>query len=179
MPGVPPPPVSPARLFFALWPDDAVRRELVAAQDAWQWPSGARRVPPGRLHLTLHFLARVPAQQVAALMRQADLPLAPFELTLDAAGIWPGGVAWLRPSTVPAALLDLQGRIGVALQAMGCEPDTRGYKPHVTLARDARAATPPASMPVRWPVDGYALVESRPEPGGGYAVLRRYGALQA
>ncbi|MCM5678099.1 RNA 2',3'-cyclic phosphodiesterase [Schlegelella sp. S2-27] len=178
MSGVSPPPASPARLFFALWPDEAVRRELVAIQDAWQWPRSARRVPPGRLHLTLHFLAQVPALQVAALMRQADVPLAPFELTLDAAGLWPGGVAWLRPSTAPAALLDLQRRLGAALQAFGCELDTRAYEPHVTLARDARAAMPPAGVQVRWQVDGYALVESRLEPPGGYTVLRRYGAGQ-
>jgi 2'-5' RNA ligase len=179
MPGASPPPLSSARLFFALWPDEVVRRELVAAQDAWPWPRRARRVPPGRLHLTLHFLAQVPVQQVAALTRQADLPFAPFELTLDTAGIWPGGVAWLRPSTVPAALLDLQRHLGVAVQAMGCELDTRAYEPHVTLARDARAAVPPVDVQVRWPVDGYALVESRLGPGGGYAVLRRYGALHA
>ncbi len=32
------------RLFLALWPDAEVRRRLVAAQQAWQWPARAARV---------------------------------------------------------------------------------------------------------------------------------------
>lgn len=173
MPGAPP---DTARLFFALWPDDATRARLAACQQAWQWPRGVRLVPPGRLHLTLHFLARVPRDRVAALMQHAAVPLSPFELVLDSAGTWPAGVAWLQPSAAPGELLALHAHIGAALREQGCELETRGFQPHVTLARDARAAVPPAEVKLVWRIDGYALVESRLGSGGGYSVLHRYDA---
>ena len=55
-----PPGGETARLFLALWPDDALRRGLLAWRDAWQWPARAALVAPDDLHLTLHFLGGVP-----------------------------------------------------------------------------------------------------------------------
>lgn len=57
-----------ARLFLALWPDPAVRHQLRAARDAWQWPRGATPVHADKLHLTLHFLGDVPGARLPELL---------------------------------------------------------------------------------------------------------------
>ena len=69
-------------------------------------------------------------------------------------------------------MLDLHGRLTQALVALGLTPETRAYRPHVTMARRAGgAALPPAGPVIEWDVKGYALVESR---NGTYTVLRDY-----
>ncbi|QPC30568.1 RNA 2',3'-cyclic phosphodiesterase [Caldimonas thermodepolymerans] len=164
-----------ARLFFALWPDAATRAEWVACQQDWAWPEGAHLTPQDQLHLTLHFLGRVPRDRLPALQQQAQVPFKPFELCLDRAGTWPSGIAWLQPSVLPEPLLALHRELGTLLQGQGFELEDRRYRPHVTLARNARAARAPAAVAIPWRVDGYVLVESHAGTGGGYEVLCRYG----
>ena len=158
------------RLFIALWPDARVRAALSARRDAWQWPPGAAIVNADKLHATLHFIGQVAAQQVAAVRDAIALPFTPFELTLREPAVWRGGIAVLE-SDAPAALLDLQVRLGLALDALGLPVEQRPYRPHVTLARKARGAVPPGATPIPWEVRDYALVVSA---NGEYAVMQRY-----
>ena len=105
------------------------------------------------------------------------VPFKPFELRLSHPGIWPNGTAVLEPDAVPARLLKLHASLGAALQRFGLPIEARAFRPHITLARRASGATPPADpKPLRWQVGGYALVQSHPEPVGEYAVLVRYSA---
>ncbi len=166
---------EPARLFLALWPDDAVQRALASAAARWQWPRGARRIADDRLHVTLHFLGDVPRARVDELGRALRVPFSPCTLVFGCAELWPRGLAVLRPHRTPNELVALHQRLGEALQAEGVETERREWKAHVTLARDARGALPEAVTPeFAWPVDGYALVESARRPPLGYRILRDY-----
>jgi 2'-5' RNA ligase len=158
------------RLFIALWPDARVRAALAARRDAWQWPPGAAVVNADKLHVTLHFLGHVAADRVDDLRAAIALPFTPFELTLREPAVWRGGVAVLE-SDAPAPLMDLQARLGLALDALGLPVEQRPYRPHVTVARKAHGAVPPGATPVPWAVRDYALVVSA---GGEYAVMERY-----
>jgi RNA 2',3'-cyclic 3'-phosphodiesterase len=111
----------------------------------------------------------------------ADVPLEPFDLVLDQPKVWPHGLAVLCPPELPAALRDLHARLGQALRGLGLALalDARPYAPHVTLARHAAAAIPPAACapvrwPVRWPVRGFALVLSTGLKAPRYRVIRQY-----
>lgn len=162
-----------ARLFLGLWPDDDVRDAVLAHAERWAWPKGARRVQRDKLHLTLHFLGAVPRERVASLVQGLAVSFEPFELTLDLAEAWSNDVAVLRPSVVPAALSDLHHRLRVALHALEQRSARERLVPHVTLARQARGAIPPAQSPhLRWPVGGYVLIES--QPPRSYRVLYEY-----
>ena len=163
------------RLFLALWPDPAIRRQLVAWRDAWNWPRGAAPVDTGKLHMTLHFLGSQPNDALPALLDGLALPFSPFRLQLGVAELWHNGIAVLSPVSPPQALLDLHAALSAALPGVGLQPEARGYRPHVTMARRARGAEVPQSGPaIDWQVDHYTLVESRPGDGGGYTVLREY-----
>jgi 2'-5' RNA ligase len=163
------------RLFLALWPDKAVRAALAAWRDAWAWPRGASPVRNDKLHVTLHFLGNQPSELVPALVDGLEVPFSPFQLELGVAKLWPHGIAVLEPHAEPDELLALYADLSAALVSLGLQPESRKFRPHVTLARRAVNATVPLSgPPIQWNIESYALVESRPGNGGGYTVLKYY-----
>ena len=164
-----------ARLFLALWPSPSVRSQLLAWRDAWRWPSHATPVRPERLHMTLHFLGDVPIARLPELGEGLRVPFKPFELRFGMAKLWPHGIAVLEPDQAPARLLALHAALGGALQSLGLPPESRPFRPHVTLARRGGRAEPPeGGPPIRWRIRSYALMHSALGPKGGYTMLRRY-----
>ena len=150
------------RLFYALWPDDGVRRALAAWQRA-HLPGNARPTHVADLHLTLHFLGQVEESGLDALQGLGSrLILPPFDMTLDHLGCWPRpAVLWVGPQEVPAPLAGFHAQLEEDLGALGFERDSREYRPHVTLARKVRRVPDGVVWePVRWAVREWALVES-------------------
>ena len=165
-----------ARLFLALLLDETTRAALAAHADAWHWTSDAARYAPADWHVTLHFIGPVPRQRIDELRAALAVPVAPFELRFGEARLWPHGLAVLLPMTVPAGMVQLHAQLGHALRHLGLRIDERPYRPHVTLARHAAKAEPPAQWPAfGWPVQGYALVESTGQAEQRYRVLQAYG----
>ena len=164
-----------ARLFLALWPSPRVRAALLDYQKAWLWNAGASLVQPKNLHLTLHFMGHVPRERLALLLKRLAVPFAPFTLTFDQPDLWPSGTAVLAPHAPPADFRQLHDALGQALQRLELPVESREFRPHITLARHASGALPPAGkLELHWPVLDYALVESVAEPAGQYRLLQRY-----
>lgn len=160
-----------ARLFVALWPGPRVRQALAACRDGVRWPRGAAPTATDKLHLTLHFIGNVPAARVAEVAAALQAPAPAFELHLDTAECWQGGLAVLRPRTVPARLQQLHADLAAALRRLALPVEARAFRPHVTLARRAAPPLAPAE-PLRWRIGGYVLVQSTPD--GRYRLLKRY-----
>ncbi len=166
---------SHARMFVALWPDDATRVALARCRDAWSWPAGAPPQADDRLHLTLHFIGDVPRNRLPELGDALRLPFDTFALTLDAFGRWSHGVAVLLPTSPPLALDELHGRLRDRIDALGFATESRRLRPHVTLSRRAGdAPVPEPPPPVAWRIDRFALVETL-AGSGDYRVACRYG----
>lgn len=167
---------NPPRLFIALWPQPALREALARAAGAWHWPPQARRTPPERLHVTLHFLGTVEARRLPELARSLAVPWAGCDLVLDRPRLWPGGIAVLEAASVPASLAALHGALSARLQRLALPVEARPFRPHVTLARQAWGARAPEQVdPIAWSTGpGYALVQSLPG-GAGYRTLQRFG----
>ena len=170
---------SRQRLFFALWPDEPLRRELqrVLTGKPFEGAVG-RQVVPGNYHITLRYLGPLTREQQACAERVADrLRGEDFRLTLDRVGYWAGPrVAWLGTGQVPAALERLVEALESGLEACGFEPERRPFQPHLTFLRKARPTALPATVsPILWPVDHFALVRSRTLPEGvRYDVVRSW-----
>ena len=175
------PPAQPPvrRLFIGLWPPSGTKRALAAWLRGWSWPAHAAVVAPERLHLTLHFLGPVPEPQLPALrdaLAAPALDFAPCELRFDRVERWPHGLIVLGAQPLPESLRALHERLADVLRALQLRVEARRFQPHVTLARKADgAAAPPRAPDVRWPVGGYALVQS----ADGYRTLQRYGPTTA
>ncbi len=135
------------RLFFALWPDEAVRAQLAHWARELHAVCGGRPTRPENLHVTLAFLGNVEDARVAEVERAAS-EVTPCSTSL---------VAELRSALA-------RSRIAF---------DSKGFVSHVTLLRDAREPREmPALDPIEWRLDGFALVRSVALPQGSRYEIR-------
>ena len=166
------------RLFFALWPDDALRREMGRLLGKAVGRDGGRPVPAENLHNTLKFLGSVTPEQLTCIRQVAEgVRAGPFTLSLDRLGHFPRPrVIWLGASQLPAALRELVQQLERGLAGCGFPTERRPYQAHVTLMRKARQ--PPREetcQPLSWQVADFVLVESQTLPSGAeYQVIGRW-----
>ena len=148
------------RVLFALWPDDTTRSALRFATQRAVQASGGRPIAKDNLHLTVAFLGELSAAGLAGARAVPPIQVGELEITLDAVGVWPESkILWLAPLAPPPALGELEARLWDGLAERGFRTEERIYRPHVTLARRARAIEEVVES-VRWPVRELALVES-------------------
>jgi 2'-5' RNA ligase len=137
------------RLFVAL----DLGEDVVATLDAWGRSvarEGLRLLPPASLHVTLAFLGERPDDEAAAI----------GEATLACAQPVPGlrldDADWLgRGTALSVDLADgsgacgrLQAAVAGALSDLGVfTPETRAFRPHVTVARVRRGARVARELP--------------------------------
>ena len=167
------------RLFFALWPDDGVRRLIREAPFPRLKP---RTTPMENWHMTLVFLGPTSLEQQQVCEQVADtIDAAPFEVCLDYTGKFiRARVAWLGCSRPHPALVQLQADLEAGLRRACPEHSAfaeqpRPYCPHVTLYRKVgKPLVPEKIKPVRWAVDSFSLIESRPAERPVYRVLNSW-----
>ncbi len=184
------------RLFVAIELPGEVRDTLGRLQHELQLRGleQLRWVRPEGIHLTLKFLGDTRAERVpeiSAVLARVASGMASHELTLGALGTFGGArrprVLWVDLGSDVKAATDLQQLIDDGLSAIGIECETRGFSPHLTLARvrpetarDVAAplaeavstvSTPKAAITVR----EVSLVRSILGPGG--AVYERVAAF--
>ncbi|HEX6572629.1 MAG TPA: RNA 2',3'-cyclic phosphodiesterase [Steroidobacteraceae bacterium] len=164
------------RLFFAFWPDDALRDLLRRRVPPLLEGVRGKAQRPDQWHVTAEFLGPVPADRQPSVWAAADrIDGVPFTIEFDLLDHWRRPqVFCLSASSTPAPLARLVIEMRAALLAEGFVPESRDYRPHVTLARKARTA-PKGTLPdpIAWPVDRFALVRSQTDPAGSrYEPLR-------
>ncbi|AOJ49688.1 RNA 2',3'-cyclic phosphodiesterase [Burkholderia thailandensis] len=130
------------RCFVALTLDPASRDALAALPVA----AGARRTRRDQLHVTIAFLGaieRVKSEQLGARLAGLAAVEAVPPVDVERVVCWPSTaharlvVAELAPQQ---QLLALGERVAGALAELGLPPDSRAFKPHVTIARFPRDA---------------------------------------
>jgi 2'-5' RNA ligase len=162
------------RLFAALELPGEVRAALAAwgARAAGRDPA-IRLVAGEAMHVTLVFLGeRAPGEvsEIAATVVGAARPLDPLRIA---------GAAWLPPQRPGVLVADLEAAAGLmALQAALVdalapwhEPERRGFRPHVTVARVRRNVSlarrdVPAPPALRFSPTALVLYRSHLGPGG-------------
>jgi 2'-5' RNA ligase len=133
------------RAFVALDLDTTGRRRVARLSDRLRMASGAPSatwVPPDKMHVTLKFVAHLPAAAVAplgaALGAMVEGRAAPSGCALGL-GAFPSPA---KARVVVAELLDeggalakLAARVDKIVARHGVPLETRAFRPHVTLAR--------------------------------------------
>ncbi len=183
------------RAFVAIELDAGMQGALAACLAALQKarpPMRLKWVPPENQHLTLQFLGEIEqtdAEHVAASLRAAVQGIAPFEIALSGFGCFPGpsrpNVLWAGVSDPSGTLARMQQSIAALLSPLGFEPDRGVFRPHLTLGRVPRDASPadrralgewflrqPPPAPHTQRVEAVHLMQSELRPGGArYTVL--------
>lgn len=170
--------MTAARLFFALWPDERLRSQLQATIPSLLHGVRGKPQRPDQWHVTLEFLGEVTAERQPAIRAAASnvqCRAGHVSVTFDHLEHWRRPqVLCLVAAQVPAALGRLVAELHAALRAEGFVPESREYRPHVTLARKVGAApVGPVPSPVVWHADRFALVQSVADAAGS-----RYEPLQ-
>ena len=171
------------RVFFALWPDAAVKAELDAAAGKLHELRGGRRTQPDTLHLTLVFIGEIAVNRLPELFEAAEgITVPKFEVLFDQADCWRHNhVAHLAASQTPTALLELVKQLEARLDTAAIPFDRRPYVPHITLLRKADCLPQmenPALAPIRWLARDFVLVRSSLRSGGAlYEQMGRWPLL--
>ena len=77
--------------------------------------------------------------------------------------LWRNGIAALEPGSTNDALTALHRALAERLRALDLPVESRPYRPHVTMARDAGGSTAPSKTDVVLSACELVLVESRPD----------------
>jgi len=129
------------RLFVGIDLPDALGAELVRAGP--RTARGIRVVLQQDLHITLQFIGSANVDAVQAAL--AGIRASGFRLEIAVLGQFRmnGGrrILWAGVES-SSGLLDLHRLVAEALAGTGFVPETRAYKPHVTLARTGRNVDP-------------------------------------
>ncbi len=174
----PAPRVARHRLFFALWPDEALRERIGHAVQPKLAGRRARKVPSANLHVTLAFLGAVLDTDLAKVVDAGDRTHGePFEFTIDRLESWRAAhVACLMIEPVPGPMAALVERLRLNLSEHGIDVDRKDFRAHVTVARDWREQRLEERIgPFTWCARDFVLVASQPgHDGSEYRVLRRW-----
>jgi RNA 2',3'-cyclic 3'-phosphodiesterase len=168
------------RLFFALWPSDALRAQIRQKTHALAQATRGRVIPPENFHVTILFLGEVLLSRVEVILTagaQASTTADAFDLWLDQIECWPGSkVACLTAPVMPPALAALAGQLRFNLLEHQIKPHPQELRPHLTLARKVPRLRPPVAVPpARWSVEDFVLIDSRVSRfGSTYTVIGRW-----
>lgn len=166
------------RLFFALWPDEPTRQQLLHETHRAVRRCGGQPVSSAQYHVTLAFLGALPVERFDNIVA-AGRAVAPaqLELLLDRIGYWPRPrVLWAGPSRCPPLLNAVVSMLWDRLTDLGFAREARPYQPHLTLCRKVgRAVETKLAKPVLWSASGFVLVESVVADGRlSYQVVERF-----
>ncbi len=159
-----------------------LRLRLSAPGDGLRWST------PEQWHITLQFYGEIDEERGVCLREGlAHRTLSsPPEVVLDGLGRFEAkGILYAAVAVTPSLLL-LQERVVAFGKACGVVPESRAFRPHVTLARSkgrprpktpGHATTPelpPFGAAVRWFGDEVQLIQSTLSPRGAeYTVYSR------
>lgn len=157
------------RIFFALWPNDNIRQQLSHAFNASPYCNlPGKLYKPENLHLTLHFIGHVDAQQFNCMQSCAEkVQASAFNLQIQSFGVFKRAqVLWLAAKNNPAALNDVYSKLATELTNCGYIIPERLFNPHITLMRKFKSDVLPGDnnqqliKPIEWQVNDFVLVES-------------------
>lgn len=164
---------SSVRLFFALWPQEEVRKQLARLARRMADQCGGRCMRPENLHLTLAFIGQVDSSIVPVLSQAGSaIHHTSFDLLLDRLHYWKkGSIISAGISQLCCELMVLVQDLQDQFSAAGIRYNTVKFVPHVTLVRNAKQEPeqehfPETIPPIAWTASRWSLLQSRLTPHG-------------
>jgi 2'-5' RNA ligase len=152
-------------LFFGLWPSDRQRDMMRAIINPAVSVVEGTPVDRRNWHVTLVYIGPFAEESIPALMAAVG-ELGPFEIRLrfDRISFWPRSkIATVSPRNSPVELGTLVTSIEDKLKPFGFVRNERTYRPHITVARNARSfPEEPLARPIDLQWDSFELIESMP-----------------
>ena len=184
--------MSDPRLFFALWPDEAMQAALARSVSAIVREAveidGGRAVPAQNFHLTLAFLGTVPLSRVVVVKSVGARCAEAFSgdslsITLDTIEHWrkPQVLVATSSRETPGAT-ELASALLSGLARENFAPDLKPFHAHATFVRKVRRVTRDVRMPapLAWSFTHLHLIESRSgSDGSAYSTVEKWVLYKA
>lgn len=161
------------RLFFALWPDQEIRRQIAGHARQLENAPG-KKIPPRNYHITLLFLGAVDSSLIPPLLeRAAQIACPGFRLQINKSGFWKKSqILWLGPEHCPQALSTLVDELQALAKSLEIPVEKRPYQPHISLQRKLSERYPLELETFIWDARDFCLVESVTQAQGArYDIL--------
>jgi len=132
------------RLFLSVDLPDDLADEVAAVQEELSEAGGLRFVDPAQAHVTVKFLGdtdpdRVLDIETAVETAIDDAGVGPFDATVADLGVFPSpdyiSVVWLGVRAGAEEMTRLHEAIERETTAVGFDPESHDFTPHVTIAR--------------------------------------------
>lgn len=166
-----------SRMFFALWPDDATRQDLMELCQSISIKE-IKWMRPQNFHVTLVFLGNIDTTAELLIKKSAAaISAESFVVTFDRLTYWskPKVLCLTSRQQPPGELGMLVEMLGLAVESCGLQIDTKPYTPHITLARHCNAFAEQDCEPIVWRAKSFCLVGSCCESGGVfYKVIQQW-----
>lgn len=140
------------RSFIAIELSNEARVALADLQDRLKAvvpPKTVRWTAPQSIHLTLHFLGNITANEVVKVTEIVQ-SVAPAHktlfLTLEGLGCFPNmrrpRIVWVGVLGATDSLVKVHQDLGQKLRVIDFKPETRPYSPHLTIGRVKKGVRP-------------------------------------
>ena len=175
------------RLFTGIELPDDIRAELARLRRPLP---GARWIEPEDYHITLRFAGDIDNEAASEFAHAlSEIDIRTFELRFSGMGAFGGNEPrslWARIE--PSPDLDALARANErAARRSGLQPETRKFKPHVTIARLRNTSVDVVARYLQrfggfrtrpFTVSRFVLFSSKPQVGGGPYVIESTYTLQ-
>lgn len=175
------------RLFVGLEMPEAIKDQLL---DLEKPLPGVRWIAADDFHLTLRFAGDIEkrtANEFVEALSHIDLPMFAMRLVgLGTFGSKEPRAIWAAVDA-PDTLGRLQAATEKAARSVGLKPETRGFRPHVTIARIGKSNDLAIARYLNhhsafktepFPVARFAVFSAKPMVGGGPYVIEEVFGLQ-
>ena len=175
-------PDKPQRLFIAAFPDDQVRSALVNLQKHYELNRVGRCIKAENLHITLQFLGNIDIEripEIANFIQQFKFDA--LTLPLSQVGFFPRSrVIWAGSDKECSELASLATKLRECNPLILMRTDSRRFKAHVTLARDAKKRVSATIEPIFWRIEKCCLMRSiTTHQGVRYELIAQSEGLKA
>ncbi len=127
-------------LAFDIESDTVLNRLATAQRQLVQTGADMKLVEPQNIHITIRFLGNItPAMVEEIFDEMKQVEFTPFNVQIKGLGAFPNPryprVAWAGITQGAEQLKNIFNQLEPRLRGLGFTPDTRGFSPHLTIAR--------------------------------------------
>jgi 2'-5' RNA ligase len=121
--------------------NEAVRKRLAAVQSLLvQTGADLKLVEPQNIHITIRFLGDITPNMVEKVFEEMQkIQFTPFNVRINALGVFPDlrypRVVWAGITEGADQLKTVFNQLEPRLRSLGFAPDSKGFSPHLTIAR--------------------------------------------
>jgi len=176
------------RAFIAVVPSGEVQNAMEKYLSQLRPLANHKWVNRSQLHVTLRFLGEIDPKVFDEIkMKLEDVKIAPFRISLDHCGAFPGiaraKVLWISGETGSSELKQLAAQTEQIAVSCGIAPEEKKFSPHLTIARTRIEGNMPEELikamkdaPVfSWQCKDFVLMQSQLTPHGPiYTEAKRY-----